>query len=234
MHEFYQWLYNLWQQTVWQNAKLAELESLVRGLKEQLDRMEAGCPHIGRIEYHFDQLKVEKLEGALHIGISPGSKGLLDEMSVNGKDAFDVVLSPEGKPEDPDSAAPGRNGSRMAGAEPPVYSGTAAEGQPAGAQEPYESIRRYLEYELPGEIESYEDLYGLPLGADYRSMIVGDLRRQVEARISHYLREEAQHGRGDGPESGGSAVVEKVKRDLAAAVRLHMEGLKNRNGGNAT
>ena len=71
----------------WQAQKMAEMETELRALKERLASLEQQPPvHIDRIEYHFDQLKIETLEGTLNIGISPGGGKAVEELAVADKE----------------------------------------------------------------------------------------------------------------------------------------------------
>jgi len=64
----------------WQAEKLAELERGLNRLREEFRaevRALAERPpvHVEKIEYSFDQLKIESLEGTLHIGVTPPGAG---------------------------------------------------------------------------------------------------------------------------------------------------------------
>jgi len=68
-----------------QQKRISKLEKLVEELKNNVDEMNHQTPvHIDRIDYHFDQLKIERLEGTLNIGINPNDAQNMDEFSVNG------------------------------------------------------------------------------------------------------------------------------------------------------
>ncbi|WP_067840601.1 spore germination protein GerPC [Amphibacillus sediminis] len=60
---------NYWYYINQQAIKIKELEQKLSLLEEQLSSHPR--THIDKIEYHFDQLKIERLEGTLQIGISP-------------------------------------------------------------------------------------------------------------------------------------------------------------------
>jgi spore germination protein PC len=64
-----------------QQQKLEELEAAVRALTAELDSLKRNPPpSIGKVEYKFDQLKVENLNGTLNIGLNPfSSKGQMIE-----------------------------------------------------------------------------------------------------------------------------------------------------------
>lgn len=60
----------------WQQQKMQSLEQAVNALQQQYEQLKKK-PHttIEKIEYHFDQLKVETLEGTLNIGLNPATFG---------------------------------------------------------------------------------------------------------------------------------------------------------------
>lgn len=69
----------------WQSQKLQELESRIGQLQQQLDTLgKQPTMNVERIEYKFDQLKIEKLDGTLHIGISPDVGKSIEDFSVDG------------------------------------------------------------------------------------------------------------------------------------------------------
>lgn len=58
----------------WQTRRIQELEIRIEVLTKSVEALsrQRGIT-VERLEYKFDQLKVEKLDGTLNIGISPGS-----------------------------------------------------------------------------------------------------------------------------------------------------------------
>ncbi|WP_379970024.1 spore germination protein GerPC [Ectobacillus sp. sgz5001026] len=65
----------LQQALVQQQQRLEELEAIIRSMREEIDGLKRNPPSsIGKVEYKFDQLKVENLNGTLNIGLSPFAK----------------------------------------------------------------------------------------------------------------------------------------------------------------
>ena len=77
------------QQLYWylnaQQEKISQLEAKIQHLEKDLNTLrENETSKIERIEYKFDQLKVERLEGTLNIGITPNNDGSsIEDFSVN-------------------------------------------------------------------------------------------------------------------------------------------------------
>jgi spore germination protein PC len=91
----YDYLVKLRRYLSWQTKKIQSLEQRLLLLENQLKELEQQ-PHttIERIEYKFDQLKVETLEGTLNIGITPnGVGGAIEDFAVQPEKV--VVPKPE-------------------------------------------------------------------------------------------------------------------------------------------
>ena len=75
-------------------------DNLIRGMQKKIQSLEKRVSeiqnrppvHIDRMEYKFDQLKVETLEGTLNIGLNPSDLQGIEDYSVpNGKGKRDRV-----------------------------------------------------------------------------------------------------------------------------------------------
>lgn len=71
----------------WQAQKIGEFDTELKHLKKELSNaiMQRQI-HVDKIEYKFDQLKIETLEGTLNIGISPSGGKQIEEMMVGDKE----------------------------------------------------------------------------------------------------------------------------------------------------
>ncbi|WP_335870066.1 spore germination protein GerPC [Bacillus sp. 2205SS5-2] len=77
-----------WQQILQyietQNKKIKQLEDMLTILqKEVTDLKERPSVNVEKIEYKFDQLKVETLEGTLNIGLNPNDLNNIEDLAVN-------------------------------------------------------------------------------------------------------------------------------------------------------
>ncbi|WP_459500702.1 spore germination protein GerPC [Bacillus sp. C1] len=75
--DIYTYLYQFQQVLQKQQETIRALEEQVRIITEELNELKNRSPSsIGKVEYKFDQLKVENLNGTLNIGLNPfASKG---------------------------------------------------------------------------------------------------------------------------------------------------------------
>lgn len=95
----YWYLQEILRQTAWQSQKISLLEKQIGEIRESLSLLQAQrSTHIERIEYNFEQLKVETLEGTLIIGLTQSDQGNIEEMTVEGKTLEDIALNPKNTP----------------------------------------------------------------------------------------------------------------------------------------
>ncbi|MGJ9383423.1 spore germination protein GerPC [Salipaludibacillus sp. CF4.18] len=80
------------QQLYWhlnsQYERITKLEADNEQLKNEMATLKDNhVSRVERIDYKFDQLKIERLEGTLNIGLSPShGQGSIDDFSVNQQD----------------------------------------------------------------------------------------------------------------------------------------------------
>jgi spore germination protein PC len=73
-------MYDLQQMVAQQNEQIRSLEEKINELEKQIQATSGTS--IDRVEYHFDQLKIERLEGTLHIGLSPQELANIDDLGI--------------------------------------------------------------------------------------------------------------------------------------------------------
>jgi spore germination protein PC len=93
--EFYQYIKKLHVYVEHQSRKTARLENMIFELQQEIASLKERPPvQIGNIEYKFDQLKVETLEGTLNIGLNPTELDGIDDFSVDQK-SVNVPIPPK-------------------------------------------------------------------------------------------------------------------------------------------
>lgn len=139
-----------------QNDRIKELEHQIKKLKKQVNVL---AEEPKTVEYKFDQLKVEKLEGTLHIGIghSAESKDLIEQFNI-GQNTVQM---------------PGQM--KRSVIENPNY------------REMIKAMDEFFIKEAPVYLQSLENKINVPLDESYRIFILEDVQRQVPGRIKHYL-----------------------------------------------
>jgi spore germination protein PC len=70
----------------WQSQKLLQLEQSLQNILHEIETLKKQPTSIvDKINYQFDQLKIEKLEGTLNIGISPNPGKSIEDFSIDGQ-----------------------------------------------------------------------------------------------------------------------------------------------------
>jgi spore germination protein PC len=81
--QYLQWLQMCIQA---QEQRILTLENALQKIKEEMKQLnEKQSIHIDKIEYKFDQLKVETLEGTLNIGLNPSDLSGIEDFSVQNQ-----------------------------------------------------------------------------------------------------------------------------------------------------
>lgn len=92
----YHYLQNINSHINNQETRIIRLEQLVVHLTNTIQELQERQPiHVGTIEYKFDQLKVETLEGTLNIGLNPANLDAIEDMSVTNNNQSETVLHPK-------------------------------------------------------------------------------------------------------------------------------------------
>ncbi|MCM3602335.1 spore germination protein GerPC [Robertmurraya korlensis] len=82
-NEFYEYLRQLHQLVESQEHRIRALERNVLQMQKEISQLKERPPvHVDRIEYKFDQLKVESLDGTLNIGLNPSDLQGIEDFSV--------------------------------------------------------------------------------------------------------------------------------------------------------
>jgi spore germination protein PC len=75
-------------------SRLGAISQQLSAIEKQLAGLQ-GQPstRIDKIEYRFEQLKVDTLSGSLHIGLAHGAEGLIEDLEAGGVTAQNVKLA---------------------------------------------------------------------------------------------------------------------------------------------
>lgn len=93
--DYYQYLQWLQMYIQAQEQRIITLETTVQKMREEMKQlMEKQAIHVDKIEYKFDQLKVETLEGTLNIGLNPSDLSGIEDFAVQNQ-SLNTPLSPK-------------------------------------------------------------------------------------------------------------------------------------------
>lgn len=205
------WSLDVQNKLVSQQEQLDKLEAQVLALCEQIKQLDSRpAYHIDSIQYHFDQLKVEKLDGTLNIGMTtPGMgdnefPGSIEQMAVS-------------KTQSTTQSFP----SADSGITPPS----------GPYNDIYREMNRYLDVEAPKMLHNYETDLCLPLDPYHRRIIINDVRKQVPTRIQYYLqqfsKDDSSGLTGQDQATVIANVLAKTTRDADSAMLAYMQQLQN-------
>jgi spore germination protein PC len=228
-----QWAQQLSAYIEMQKQRIDKLEQTVTKLQSDLDALKDQKRfHIDKIEYNFDQLKVEKLDGTLTIGISPSSLDNVDDFTVNGAS----VGKDAGQNTNPFNQAQGQElgigpeqsvnqqGQGLRQDQGPVHSGAAMQ------QDVSKGIAHYLQYGLQSDMLNLENKYQYHLDEDYKDLIVEDIRKQLDTRIQHYVNQYRGVGFKEPMEAVTTSIIDKTKQDIISAIESYISSLPRKEG----
>lgn len=85
-YDFYMYTIQMQRYLEAQDQRILKLEQELKRLSDEISVLKNKPPiHVDRIEYKFDQLKVETLDGTLNIGLNPNDLNNIDEFAVNNQ-----------------------------------------------------------------------------------------------------------------------------------------------------
>jgi spore germination protein PC len=90
--DYYQYI--LWLQNCVQSheKRIVYLEQLIQQMSAELKQLKEKPPiQVGTIEYKFDQLKVETVEGTLNIGLNPSDLQGIEDLAINNTDQINPI-----------------------------------------------------------------------------------------------------------------------------------------------
>lgn len=159
-YDTWPYLQQLYQYIETQQKKIEQLEITIELLQNEFETLkQQAARQPDRIEYKFDQLKVERLEGTLNIGITPTGgiePSSIEDFSIN-RNAINVPNSIENKP--------------------------------LLLENIKKHIYDYLNGDCYNVMNTLEQRYNYQLDPPYRNFIVEDVRNQIDKRIHYYLNE---------------------------------------------
>ncbi|PEC21881.1 spore germination protein GerPC [Bacillus cereus] len=192
--DIYTYLHQLQQALQTQQAAILNLENQVRLLQEELNELKSRpSSSIGKVEYKFDQLKVENLNGTLNIGLNP--------FSAKGQQIEDFQVDTETLKVNPESDT-----------NPDLYQGILQEMHRYLDEEAYsrilhfeqeertpldemyrqmmvDDIKKQMEHRLPyylSQVQSYE---GISTDPDYlRDIIIQAMKQDIDKAFLSFIQ----------------------------------------------
>ncbi|MES5895376.1 MULTISPECIES: spore germination protein GerPC [Bacillus cereus group] len=192
--DIYTYLHQLQQALQIQQQTILNLEDQVRLLQEELNELKSRpSSSIGKVEYKFDQLKVENLNGTLNIGLNP--------FSTKGQQIEDFQVDTETLKVNPETET-----------NPDFYQGILQEMHRYLDEEAYsrilhfeqeertpldemyrqmmvDDIKKQMEHRLPyylSQVQSYE---GISTDPDYlRDVIIQAMKQDIDKAFLSFIQ----------------------------------------------
>ncbi|REE88687.1 spore germination protein PC [Paenibacillus taihuensis] len=210
------------------HCQLNEQQAVIVKLNKQIEMLNARIEmaekkpmyHVDTIQYHFDQLKVEKLDGTLNIGMTPPSEEFVKEVGqlvLPGKgNVSEVVVNDPGMLGKTPQQIAAQNAQNSKVNHFPTQGGLVGGPQDTMPSAPFPEVRRqvdlFLDHTAPERLKAIETEMNLPLDPYHRRLVIEDIRKQMSARIQYYIQlaskeqggTQAEGQSGSGSTSGGS------------------------------
>lgn len=183
------------------NQIIQQLQHSVINLETEVKSLKEKPPtNIERIEYKFDQLKVETLEGTLNIGLTPTGEQGIDKFDVNTNQL--KAAQNQGQHNNSNQQFPGL----------------------------FKSLRsqanNFLLQEGNQMIGIIEQKYNFPLNQQYRDFIINDIKKQLDARIELYISQHANELAN--PQRHGQVeqnIFKKIKEEISKSIEAFIQNL---------
>lgn len=198
--DFYQYSENMRSYLQFLEKRIKQLEAIVDTLTKDVALLQQKpTVHIDRIDYSFDQLKVETLEGTLNIGLNPDDLQKIEELTIH----------PKG-PTDPNAAFyPPMDPKQMMNRSIDIE----------------ESLLQYIQSELPDFILTKQKELQIPEGETYVTFIQEDVTKQLPTRIQYYLqRSSKERGNGKDPLTN-EEIINYLKQEMENGVHLFLSNI---------
>jgi spore germination protein PC len=208
-----QYQYEIWllheinRVLAWQTNKIAHIEAVLNQIQDQLSRLDGvSRTHVEKIEYNFEQLKVDRLDGTLVIGISPLDTGMIDDLDIQDAHVEDMPLDHSS------SADPSPNNQPMTNLQEQIYN----------------NVCDYIRGSISDKIDEQAAAQNLAVQSADKASIITDMIRQVDDRIRSYLQHYRHHSVMNENELEVQ-VVNQVKQDIDAAIDHYLEYFRGGN-----
>ncbi|MBD2847259.1 hypothetical protein IDH44_18830 [Paenibacillus sp. IB182496] len=209
-----------WAQRVQQQlyAQARQIEALKRDMTEMQQQFQAigerPTYRVDRLEYHFDQLKVETLEGTLNIGMTPPSGSELgqeiEQMTVPQPNAPQTSTVASASPQ----TTPDQDARHTA--------------PQAALRDAERQASEHLSREGQATLEEYARARGLALDPHHCRLILGDVGRQLGPRVRYYIEQIVQRQpdvAGD-REALAKQAAAYTAADIDKALRQYVQSLR--------
>ena len=207
-YEFYQYSEQMRHYLQQLEKRIKSLEQVINSLSNEVDTLkQRPSVHVDRIDYSFDQLKIETLEGTLNIGINPDDLSNIEELSINPN-------SPVNQP----------NG--------PFYPPINPKQMMNRSMDIEEQMHQFIQLQLPDIIRNKQVELNLPEEESYITFIQEDVTKQLPTRIQYYLKQSSNNRSNEKDYLSNETIIQALKDEMENGVHLFLshipENMKGR------
>lgn len=198
----------------WQTDQIRTMNHKIESLqKEQEDIKQQKGVRIDRIEYSFDQLKVERLEGTLNIGVTSDGVKSLEDFAAN-TDRLDGIKGTNGI----EGKTVSKNGVRTNGS----YANDAETGntQQTGVSKVGQ-----------GTMTDNGQMAEQPLDHGIHRFVNEEIRKHIDDQIRLFMNQSVNKLPTNDIETLIRGVIENTKRDISIALDQYVSGLTQQQEG---
>jgi spore germination protein PC len=200
MYDWNNYMYQVNQMLQQQNERIRALEQRVFDLEQQ--EQGNSSPTIDKIEYHFDQLKIERLDRTLHIGLSPNELANIDDLGIPTLKQAQVPTAPQ--------------------AQVPTIKNTQLVPQ----------LHHFVNEHAPKMVEGLSEKYRKPIDKKMEGDIIHDILGQIPDRISFYEKEALKKHQIAHPQQLENYISDQIKQEVYHSLERFVENMENPKGGN--
>jgi len=259
LHAWQQWALRIEQRVQEQQQTIERLEQELQRIKQQLAKQEQASPiyHVEKIEYRFDQLKVETLEGSLQIGLSTSNPEQLPMMiedfmmqQQNGNSPPPFPYNTNGQANPPYKGATSNTAPPISKSNKKIKNRLHEQhaAHPANASEntqpivnseeqahelhidhSIEQIRSSLQQRFSEYIERQSSLLQLEVNEEHKTLIIEDLDRQLAARVHYYYEAQRNKQEQITTEELQQRIIKLTIHDIESAIDQYLYRLTQEN-----
>jgi len=180
VHQYVQQMSSYIQQ---QEERIAQLEKNVQELQKKIKELGEQPPiKIDKIEYKFEQLKIDSLDGTLNIGLNPLTPDNLEDIIINEKP--EVTFSQGQQPQGEQPGQPGGPGPQNPSLKP-----LNRQLEKQWVSHIHETILDELNQHGFSMVQHVLDERSMMIDESYYEFILEDIKKQLQQRITFYIQQ---------------------------------------------
>ncbi|TYR79560.1 spore gernimation protein [Priestia megaterium] len=181
------------------SMRVAMLEETVQQMTEKIKELEEVNPiQIDKIEYKFEQLKIDSLDGTLNIGLNPLTPDNLEDIIINNQTP--EVTFPQPGPQNPSLKPLDRTV------------------QMGWIRDIHETIVQELDIHGQSMVQHVLDERSMTIDDAYYDFILEDVKKQLEQRITFYVEQVKPDEMEQNFDAIKPQIIQKIYEDMKKGI----------------